>query len=132
MESNPRRVPNVSSAFAQRESGVVVAREARRHPRRAIALEARVSTLEADHDPNTQASFYILTDAQTLDVGEAGAGLRVDDDLPAGRRVMVELDLPDGSTVLTGASVMWSARDRDEYYIGLRFDEAVPDLLKRL
>ncbi len=117
---------------ADRESGIVVAREARRHPRRAALLVARVSTLKADLDPKTQASFYVLTEARTLDVGDAGAGLEVDDAVPEGRRVMVELDLPDGSTLTSRASVMWSAQDRDAHYLGLRFDEPVPGLIDRV
>lgn len=119
-------------AVRDRESGIVVARESRRFPRRDALLVARVTTLKADLDPETQASFYVLTDARTLDVGDAGAGLEVDDAVPEGRRVMVELDLPDGSTLTCSASVMWSSNDKDAHYLGLRFDEPVPGLIDRV
>ncbi len=117
---------------ADRESGIVITRESRQHPRRAALLVARVSTLKADLDPKTQTSFYVLTDARTLDVGDAGAGLEVDDAVAEGGRVMVELDLPDGSTVTSRASVMWCAKDRGAHYLGLRFDEPVPGLVDRV
>lgn len=115
-----------------RESGVVVSRESRKHARRVIELGARVSTLEAVVDPKTRDSFYVLTEARTLDIGEAGAGLKVDDPVATGQRVMVELELPDGSVLSCRASVRWTARDVDSYYVGLCFDESVPDLPERL
>lgn len=117
---------------ADRESGIVIARESRKHPRRVALLVARVSTLKADLDPKTQASFYVLTDARTLDVGDAGVGLEIDDAVAEGRRVMVELDLPDGSTLTRQASVVWCAKDRDAHYLGIRFDEPVTGLVDRV
>ncbi len=115
-----------------RVSGVVVSRESRKHERRAVALRARVSTLEAVVDPKTRTSFHVLTEARTLDIGEAGAGLRVDDPVATGQRVMVEFAMPDGGVLSCRASVKWTAGDLDSYYLGLSFDESVSGLLERL
>jgi hypothetical protein len=124
--------PTAADRTAARESRIVIASESRKHPRRVALLVARVSTLQADLDPKTQASFYVLTDARTLDVSDAGVGLEIDDAVPEGRRVMVELDLPDGSTLTAQASVVWSAKDRDVHYLGARFAEPVQGLVDRV
>ncbi len=117
---------------ADRESGIVVARESRRYARRPAFFAARLSTLKADLDPKTHASFYVLTEARTRDVGDAGLGLEVDDVVAEGQRVLIELDLPDGSILTTPASVMWCTHDRDTHYLGLCFDDPVPGLIERV
>src|SRR4051812_3199649 len=56
------------------ESGVVVAREARRHPRRRVVFSASIATLDAERDVEG-ATYFLVTPASTLDVGEGGLGL---------------------------------------------------------
>lgn len=97
-----------------------------------MLLSARVSTLQGTIDADHQDPYFVLTEARTLDVGDAGAGLQVDDPMPEGKRVVVELELPDGDLVLRLARVMWSARDSKSYYLGLRFEEPIPGLLERI
>ncbi len=116
----------------ERSSGVVIAREARRFPRKRIQLIARISSLQPEHD-GEGAAYYVLSDARTLDVGDAGVGLEVDDGVPAGGRVLVEVEMADGSVLTRSATVMWTAEDAAQVsYLGLRFDEPIPGLAARI
>src|SRR5262245_19339951 len=93
------------------ESGVVVAREARRHPRRQVACTASVATREPERDASTGAPYFLVTPASTLDVGDGGMALRVESTITEGRRVLVDLTLDDGEILARAARVAWTSID---------------------
>src|SRR5688500_9740186 len=92
-------------------SGVVVASEARRHPRIKVALSASVTTLDAERDGATGASFFVVSPAETLDVGDGGMALQLESGISSGRRVVVELQLDGGESFARSARVAWTSRD---------------------
>jgi hypothetical protein len=109
----------------------VVAREARQHPRRQVACTASLATLEPERDAATGAAYFLVTPASTLDVGDGGVGLQVESTLSEGRRVLVDLTLEDGRNFARAGRVAWTSRDaHGSHFVGLRFDEPWPDLVR--
>src|SRR5262245_57078036 len=105
------------------ESGVVVAREARRHPRRSVGRVASISTLDAAHD-KSGSSYFVVTEARTLDVGDGGLGLELEDTLREGSRVLIDLELGEGRTLECRARVVWTAADASgAHFAGLSFEQ---------
>jgi hypothetical protein len=114
------------------ESGVVVAREARLHPRRSLGRIASISTLDASRD-RTGSAYFVVVEGRTLDVGDGGLGLEVEDSLREGSRVLVDVELGEGRTLECRARVVWSAADANgAHFAGLSFDEPQPGLLNSL
>jgi hypothetical protein len=114
------------------ESGVVVAREARRHPRRRVVFSASVATLDAERD-GEGATYFLVTPASTLDVGEGGLGLQVETTIATGRRVLVDVHLEDGRTVECQARVAWTSSDTEgTQFVGVTFDSPLPGLMHSL
>jgi hypothetical protein len=109
------------------ESGVVVARESRRHARRQVSCQASIATLDAERDASTGAPYFLVTAGTTLDVGDGGVGLRVESSISEGRRVLVDLTTDDGQNLARAARVAWTARDMHGVeFLGLCFDEPWP------
>jgi hypothetical protein len=114
------------------ESGVVVAREARTHPRRSLARVASISTLDASRD-GAGSSYFIVTEGRTLDVGDGGLGLEVEDTLREGTRVLVDVELGEGRTLECRARVVWTSDDATgAHFAGLSFDEPQLGLVNSL
>jgi Tfp pilus assembly protein PilZ len=81
--------------------------DARRHARLHIALPARVASLDPDRNPRTGTPAFRIFDALTTDISDGGLALSALDDLGSGRRVLVELELPDGSSVELVGRIVW-------------------------
>lgn len=130
MKSASKPVPGPSKAIATRfESGVVVAKEARLHPRRRAEFTAHVATLEAARDRETGAPFFLITEGRTLDVGDGGLGLEVQDAIAEGVRVLVDVELDGGRTLACHARVVWTSTDvAGAQFVGVCFDEPKPGL----
>jgi hypothetical protein len=111
------------------ESGVVVAREARRHPRRSVGRVASISTLDPVHD-GKGSSYFVVTEGRTLDVGDGGLGLEVEDTLREGSRVLIDVELGEGRTLECRARVVWTAADPSgAHFAGLSFEQPQPGLV---
>jgi hypothetical protein len=134
-----KSVSSKSAALGQKaiatryESGVVVAREARLHPRRSIGRTASISTLDAAHDSDSGSSYFLVTEGRTLDVGDGGLGLEVDSSLREGSRVLVDVELADGRLLECRARVVWSSSDAaGAHFAGVSFDEPQHGLVQTL
>ena len=123
----PRFVGQERPVIVGAESGVVVARESRRHGRRQVACQASIATLDAERDASTGAPYFLVTAGSTLDVGDGGMGLRVESSISEGRRVLVDLTTDDGQSLARAARVAWTSRDSQGVeFLGLCFDEPWP------
>lgn len=113
-------------------TGVIVAREARNHPRVRVQLDAMVSTLDPLQEDGSGERYFVVTGAQTVDVADGGLGLTAESALEAGRRVIVEVTLRDGLSVERSGRVMWNHRDTaGAISMGIAFDEKLLGLALR-
>lgn len=87
--------------------------DARRHARTRIALPARVASVDPDRNPRTGASVFRIFDALTLDISDGGLALSSLEDLGSGRRVLVELELPDGRSIELAGRIVWLEPQRE-------------------
>jgi hypothetical protein len=110
------------------ESGVVVARETRRHTRRDAARVAHIATLDAVQEGNGR-PYFLVTQGSTFNVGDGGLGMRVDNAIECGTRVLVDLSLAGGQVVECSARVVWVSEDGEgTQFVGLSFGRERPGL----
>lgn len=79
----------------------------RRHPRVAVELPVRLSSIDPERD-RSGTPFFRATRELCANVSAGGACIRTSDPLPPGSRVLLELELPDGGAFETLGRVAWS------------------------
>jgi len=82
----------------------------RRHDRITATIPVRLSTIEPDRDPLTGRSYFRASQETCANVSRGGAFIRTTELLTPGRRVLVELSLPDGAQVEAVGRVAWTKR----------------------
>jgi Tfp pilus assembly protein PilZ len=99
----------------------------RRHRRVDALLPVRISTLEPERDPWTGRPFFRASQETCANVSCGGAFVRTAEPLTPGRRVLLEIQLPDGNPLEAIGRVAWTRRilaplERDsEAGIGIEF-----------
>ena len=96
----------------------------RRHPRVAVDVPVRVSTIDPELDPYTGRPFFRAFEDRAVDLSRGGLRLRTGESLMPGRRVLLELELPDATTFEAIARVAWTARTPqagDALDVGIEF-----------
>lgn len=112
--------------------------ERRRHPRVAAQLQVRVSTIEPERDPWTGRPFFRASLETCGNVSRGGAFVRTGEAFTPGRRLLVELQLPDGSPLEAIGRVAWTKRvvggpPREEGLgVGVEFIGGSPEQFQRL
>ena len=109
--------------------------ERRRHPRVLVHVPIRLSTIDPEVDPWSGRPFFRSCEEAVADVSRGGARIRSEEPLGPGRRLLLEMDLPDGRTFEAIARVAWSRLDPSApaaYGLGLEFLGGTPDHLARL
>ena len=82
----------------------------RRHPRIDAKIPVRISTIEADRDPWTGRPFFRSSQETCSNLSRGGAFVRTGELLEPGRRVLVEISLPNGGQVEAIGRVAWTKR----------------------
>jgi hypothetical protein len=82
----------------------------RRHRRIDTALPVRISTIEADRDPWTGRPYFRTSQETCANLSRGGAFVRTGELLDPGKRVLLEIALPDGSQVEAIGRVAWTRR----------------------
>jgi Tfp pilus assembly protein PilZ len=82
----------------------------RRHRRVSTRIPVRISTIEPDRDPWTGRPFFRASQETCANVSRGGAFVRTTELLNPGRRVLVELNLPDGAQIEAIGRVAWTRR----------------------
>ena len=82
----------------------------RQHPRVEARLPVRISTIEPERDPSSGRPFFRATQETSANLSRGGAYLETTEPLTPGRRVLVEVSLPDGAPVEAIGRVAWSRR----------------------
>ncbi len=80
----------------------------RRHPRISAALPVRVSTIEPERDPWTGRPFFRAAQEHCANLSRGGAFVATQEPIAPGRRVIVELDLPNGERLEAIGRVAWA------------------------
>ena len=113
----------------------IQSRERRRHPRVLVDVPIRFSTIDPEIDPWSGRPFFRSCEEALADVSRGGARVRTTEPLGPGRRLLLEMDLPDGRPFETIARVAWARLDPAEpggYGLGLEFLGGSPDHAARL
>lgn len=94
----------------------------RRFRRRRLASMVRISTIDPELDPGSGRSFFRSSHETSVDFSRGGLALRTQDPMRPGRRILIEVDGPDGNTVETVGRVAWvrvDPRNQGEQWIGV-------------
>jgi Tfp pilus assembly protein PilZ len=82
----------------------------RRHRRVAASMPVRLSTIEPERDPWTGRPFFRASVETCANVSRGGAYVQTVEPLSPGRRILLELTLPDGRAVEAIGRIAWSKR----------------------
>jgi Tfp pilus assembly protein PilZ len=99
----------------------------RRHERVATDVTVRISTIEPERDPWTGRPFFRATQETCANVSRGGAFVKTNEPLTPGRRLLVEVHLPNTRPIETIGRVAWTKRittphpGADESGIGIEF-----------
>lgn len=110
-------------------------RERRRHPRVHTDVPIRISTIDPEIDPWSGRPFFRSCEEAVADVSRGGARVVSNEPLGPGRRLLLEIDLPDGRPFEAIARVAWSRFEptaAGAYGLGLEFLGGTPDHKARL
>jgi Tfp pilus assembly protein PilZ len=77
-------------------------------PRISVRLRARISAIDPETDPFTGKPFFRTCDETCANVSRGGAFVSTHDPIPAGRRVLVELEIPGGRQIQIAGRVAWT------------------------
>lgn len=110
----------------------------RRHCRVTANLDVRISTIEPERDSWTGRPFFRASQETCGNVSRGGAFVRTEEEFTPGRRLLVELKLPDGSPLEAIGRVAWTKRvlgvpeGEDSVGVGVEFIGGSPEDLARL
>ncbi len=85
-------------------------RNQRRHPRIQATLSVRISTIEPERDPWTGRPFFRASQETCANVSRGGAFVQTSEPLAPGRRILLELKLPNGAPLEAIGRVAWTKR----------------------
>ena len=82
----------------------------RRHARVPANIPVRISTIEPDLDPLTGRAYFRASLERCSNLSRGGAFIQTTELLDPGRRLLLELSLPDGAQVEAIGRVAWTQR----------------------
>jgi Tfp pilus assembly protein PilZ len=80
------------------------------HPRHALRCPVRVSGIDPEIDPETRLPCFVSIEESSVNLSAGGVFVPGADTLTPGRRVLVEIDLPSGTTLQASGAVAWRRR----------------------
>jgi Tfp pilus assembly protein PilZ len=80
----------------------------RRHPRVPVEMSVRLTTIDPEPDPRTGRPFFRASRELCANLSPGGAFIRTIDPLSPGRRVLVEIEGPQGEAIEAVGRVAWS------------------------
>lgn len=109
--------------------------ERRRETRVALNAPVRLSTIDPETDPGTGRPFFRSTHELCANVSRSGLFVRTAEPFEPGRRLLVELTLPDGNDLDAVGRVAWIKRSLDpaaERGVGIEILGGSPEQLASL
>lgn len=107
--------------------------ERRVHPRLALSLPVSVSSIDPETDVATRRPFFRASREWCANLSRGGVFVRTSEPFVEGRRVLVEITLPDGGAFESVGRVAWTQRTlgpverADADGIGIEFLGSAPD-----
>ena len=98
----------------------------------------RLSTIDPETDPSTGRRYFRTSEETCADVSRGGAYVETDEALSTGRRVLLEIDLPEGAPLQTVGRIAWTktalkpADPTERPGMGIEFVGALPEELDRI
>ncbi|MDP6979642.1 MAG: PilZ domain-containing protein [Myxococcota bacterium] len=77
------------------------------HRRVNVRVPIRISTVDPERDHRTGKLYFFTSDEVSANISRGGAFVATPEDLEPGRRVLVEIDIPNGSNIQTLGRVVW-------------------------
>lgn len=114
---------------------------AKQHSRRAnIRVPIRISTIDPEKDPETGKLYFYTSQEVSANISRGGAFVATPEPIDPGRRVLVEIEIPNGPNIQTIGRVVWKridpgkadANPNRRSGIGIQFMGGRPDLLNEL
>lgn len=82
----------------------------RRHRRIPVHVAVRISTIDPETDPRTGRPYFRDTREYVANLSRGGAFIRTNDPPSPGRRVLVQIHVPDGEPIETIGRIAWSRK----------------------
>lgn len=108
--------------------------ERRRYQRVAIDASVRLSTIDPEIDVRTGRPFFRAFEESCANLSRGGMSIHTRETLSPGRRVLIEVALPEGSVFDAVARIAWAGPvedDPDSHGLGLEFLGGAPKLWER-
>ena len=84
--------------------------ERRRHERVPASIPVRISTIEPERDPWTGRPFFRASQETCANLSRGGAFVKTAEPIDAGRRILLEINLPNGGQLEAIGRVAWTRR----------------------
>jgi uncharacterized protein (TIGR02266 family) len=101
-------------------------------------MPVRISTIDPETDPRTGRRYFRATREYCANLSRGGAFIQTSDPLSPGRRVLVEIHMPEGEPIEAVGRVAWSktvltsSGDREGSGVGVEFLGSSADQLNAL
>ncbi len=132
----------MSETIPDAEASVVakIERTKQRYKRANLRVPIRISTIDPEKDPETGRLYFYTSEEVSANISRGGAFVATPEPIDPGRRLLVEIDIPNGSSIQTIGRVVWKrvAAGRAEAAatkrpgIGIQFTGGRPDLFSEL
>ena len=132
----------MSESIPERDRTVVSKIEAANQASKRVNVRVpiRISTIDPEVDPETGKLYFFTAEEFSANVSRSGAFVTTPEPIDPGRRVLVEIDIPDGSSIQTTGRVVWKriapgsgeTPAKSKPGIGIQFTGGRPDLLNEL
>lgn len=105
-----------------------------------VRVPIRISTIDPEKDPETGKLYFFTAEEFSANISRSGAFVHTPEPIDPGRRVLVEIDIPSGSSIQTLGRVVWKRIGQpstdtstpSRSGIGIQFTGGRPDLLNEL
>ena len=102
-----------------------------------VRVPVRISTLDAETDPGTGSRYFRASQEICTDVSRGGVFVRTAEPLETGRRLLVELELPEGRAFEAIGRVAWTTKrlaegESGKRGVGIQFLGSAPGQFTRL
>lgn len=86
-------------------------RRHQRYPRSAVRLAVRISSIDAEKDPETGGPYFMTANETCHNLSRGGLYVVTHEPMRPGSRVLVEIEIPGGPEVQAIGRVAWSRAD---------------------
>ena len=110
----------------------------RRHERVPVEVSVRISTIDPEIDPTTGKLYFRSSEETCANVSRGGTFVQTRDPIEPGRRILLEIDIPDGPSIQTIGRVAWTrtvmepSGESTRSGFGIEFTGGAPEQLSQL